>query len=86
MPQDPEKVQIIRDKVNDLLKKHATEEVKGSQKRRGFFSAETVGNWRPFIDLSSLNKFIICLHFKMEKLNSIRLSLKKGDLGTSLDL
>ena len=38
------------------------------------------------IDLSRLNQFVLCPHFKMETLNSIRLALQKGDWVTSLDL
>lgn len=44
------------------------------------------GGWRPVIDLSRLNQYVLCPHFKMETLESIRLSLQKGDWVTSLDL
>ena len=59
--------------------------------RRGFFSRiflvqKRSGGWRPVIDLSRLNQFVLCHHFKMETLNSIRQALQKGDWVTSLDL
>ena len=38
------------------------------------------------IDLSHLNQFVLCPHFKMETLESIRLALQKDDWVTSLDL
>ena len=37
-------------------------------------------------NLSRLNQFVLCPHFKMETLNSIRLALQKGDWVASLDL
>ena len=51
-----------------------------------FLVQKRLGGWIPIIDLSRLNKFVICPHYKMETLESITLSLKKGDLVTSLDL
>ena len=41
---------------------------------------------RPLIDLSRRNQFVLCPHFKVETLDSIRLALQMGDLVTLLDL
>ena len=91
MPQDPVKLEILRDEVKSLLQKRAIEEVTKDHPRRGFFSRiflvqKRSGGWRPVIDLSRLNQFVLCPHFKMETLNSIRQALQKGDWVTSLDL
>ena len=91
MPQDSLKVQILREQVASLLQKRAIEEVNCTHPKRGFFSRlflvkKRSGGWRPVIDLSRLNQFILCPHFKMETVDSIRLALRKGDWVTSLDL
>ena len=91
MPQDSAKMQILKEEVTALLQKHAIEEVKTCHPRRGFFSRiflvkKRSGGWRPVIDLSRLNKFVLCPHFKMETLDTVRMSLQKGDWATSLDL
>ena len=84
-------MQILKEEVTALLQKHAIEEVKTCHPRRGFFSRiflvkKRSGGWRPVIDLSRLNKFVLCPHFKMETLDTVRMSLQKGDWATSLDL
>ena len=43
------------------------------------------GKWRPILDLSKLNLFLSTSTFKMETLETIRLSLQKGEWVTSLD-
>uniref|UniRef100_H3B4D0 ribonuclease H n=1 Tax=Latimeria chalumnae TaxID=7897 RepID=H3B4D0_LATCH len=42
--------------------------------------------WRPFINLRSLNKFIVFQHFKMEGLHLLRDTLQSGDWMVRLDL
>ena len=84
MPHDSPKVQIFRVQVASLLQKRAIEEVNCTHPKRGFFSRlflvkKRSGGWRPVIDLSRLNQFILCPHFKMETVDSIRLALRKGD-------
>ena len=91
MPKDPVKMEILKGEVESLLQKRAIEEVTSMHPKRGFFSRiflvqKRTGGWRPVIDLSRLNQFVLCPHFKMETLNSIRLALQKGDWVTSLDL
>ena len=52
-----------------------------------FFLVPKAGNcWRPVIDLSSLNQFLAIPKFKMETLESIHASLRKGEWVTSIDL
>ena len=91
MPKDPVKMEILKGEVESLLQKRAIEEVTSMHPKRGFFSRiflvqKRTEGWRPVIDLSRLNQFVLCPHFKMETLNSIRLALQIGDWVTSLDL
>ena len=84
MPKDPFKMEILKGEVESLLQKKAIKEVTSMHPKRGFFSRiflvqKRTGGWRPVIDLSRLNQFVLCPHFKMETLNSIRLVLQKGD-------
>ena len=76
--------------IQDLLQKGAVEVVH-TPESLGFYSrlflVPNPGNrWRPVIDLSSLNKFLAILKFKMETPESIRASLRKGEWVTSIDL
>ena len=40
----------------------------------------------PVIDLSTLNRFVDVLHFRMETIQSVLLSVRQGDWMTSIDL
>ena len=76
--------------IQDLLQKGAIEVVH-TPDSLGFYSrlflVPNPGNrWRPVIDLSALNKFLAIPIFKMETLESIRASLRKGEWVTSIDL
>ena len=88
MPQDPAKIQVLRSEVATLLQKSHRGGFRMSSQERflqsSFWGEETIGGWRPVIDLSC--QFVLRPHFKMETLESIRLSLQKGDWMTSLDL
>lgn len=53
---------------------------------RLFLVPKKDGSWRPVIDLSSLNRFIVLDHFQMENTRSIRSSVKLQDWAVSLDL
>ena len=44
------------------------------------------GAWRPIIDLSTLNTYIVSQHFHMETLQSVLRSIRQGDWMISLDL
>ena len=57
----------------------------------GFYSRlfvvwKTSGSWRPIIDLSTLNLFVDVLHFCMETIQSVLLSVRQGDWMASIDL
>ena len=88
MPQDPIKLEILREKVASLLQKQAIEEGKDFHPRRGFYSRIFLvqkrwrgWGWRPVIDLSRLNQFVLCPHFKMETLNSNKTCSSERRLG-----
>ena len=57
----------------------------------GFYSCvfvvwKTSRSWRPVIDLSALNHFILKTPFKMGRLQAVLLSVRQGDWMVSLDL
>ena len=51
-----------------------------------FLRPKPSGEYRPIIDLSKLNNFIECPHFKMETVQSIRGSLQQGEWCTQIDI
>ena len=53
---------------------------------RLFLVRKATGEWRPIIDLSSLNVFVHCPSFNMETPRSILRALQQGQWLTSLDL
>ena len=53
---------------------------------RLFLVRKATGEWRPIIDLSSLNVFVHCPSFTMETPRSILRALQQGQSLTSLDL
>ena len=53
---------------------------------RLFLVRKATGEWRPIIDLSSLNVFVHCTSFTMETPRSILRALHQGQWLTSLDL
>ena len=90
-PTDPEKIRLLESEVQSMLDKHAIEPVSSDHPKSGFYSRlflvrKKSGGWRPVIDLSRLNRHVITPHFKMETLDSVRLSLRKHDWAISLDL
>ena len=71
----------------DLLHKGAIEQ---APQTPGFYSRLFVvqkdsGSWRPIIDLSTLNTFIVSQHFHMETPQSVLRSIHQGDWMISLD-
>ena len=57
----------------------------------GFYSRmfvvwKTSGSWRPVIDLSVFNRFVLKTPFKMETIQSVLLSVRQGDWMVSIDL
>ena len=53
---------------------------------RLFLVEKASGGWRPVIDLSHLNEFVLLTRFKMETVASVLLSVREGDFLASLDL
>ena len=53
---------------------------------RLFVVPKASGGWRPVLDLSSLNTFLVYKHFKMETASSIREAIRPEDWAISLDL
>ena len=90
-PSDPEKIQLLQTEVKSMLDKHAIEPVSSCHPKGGYYSRlflvrKKSGGRRPVIDLSRLNRHVITPHFKMETLDSVRLSLRKHYWAISLDL
>ncbi len=87
---DQKRMDLMRSHVKELLEKNAIEIV--PDKTPGFFSrvfmVPKIGTkkWRPVIDLSKLNNFVDCPHFKMETSESIRESLDPIEFVSSIDL
>ena len=82
--------QVLQGQIEDLLAKGAIEEVRDTTSP-GFYSRLFVvpkksGGWRPIIDLSLLNTFLVVRKFKMETPASIRSALRPGMWVFSLDL
>ena len=72
----------------DLLQKRAIEQ---APQTPGFYSRLFVvqkdsGSWRPIIDLSTLNTFIVSQRFHMETPQSVLRSIRQADWMISLDL
>ena len=76
--------------IQSLLSKNAIERVE-NVKSLGFYSRlflvpKPHQRWRPVIDLSRLNTFLLVERFKMETPESIRASLIPGEWVSSIDL
>ena len=81
----------LRAAAKALLDKGATELLPRQPATAGFYSRlflvpKPSGESRPIIDLSILNSFIQCEHFKMETPASIRESLQEGEWTFQLDI
>ena len=90
-PADPEKIQLLQEGIESMLEKHAVEPVSSHHPKGGYYSQlflvqKKSGGWRPVIDLSRLNRYILTPHFKMKTIDSVRLALRKNDLAISVDL
>ena len=78
----------LTQELQTLLRKGAVEPAPQSP---GFYSRlflvqKASGSWRPIIDLSTLNEFIISSHFHMETPQSVLRFIRLGDWMISLDL
>ena len=75
--------------ISTMLEKDALEVVENPSP--GFYSRiflveKASGGWRPIIDLSPLNSFVLQTKFKMETIASVMTSVREGDFMASLDL
>lgn len=65
------------------------EEVK-CHKSEGFYkplrSSQVIGGWRPVLDVSTLNLFVLRIKFHMETRQSVIYSIRRGDWMISLDM
>lgn len=81
--------QELQAQVQKLLTKQAIEPVLDNSPgfySRLFLAPKKTGDWRPVIDLSTLNRYITAPRFKMETVASILDSMQTGTWCTSLDL
>ena len=79
---------VLDEEINLLCSKGAVEAVASSPGFYGriFVVPKSSGGFRPVLDLSALNKFLITKPFRMETPSSIRDSIRQGDWATTLDL
>ena len=82
------KGKALAGEVRSLLDKGAVEPAPPSP---GFYSRMFVvlkasGAWRPIIDLSYFNRFVMGTKFRMETVQSVLASVRQGDWMVSLDL
>ena len=89
-PAEADKLVVLAQEVQNLLLKGAVEEV-SPPFTPGFYGRlfcvqKSSGGWRPVLDLSSLNQFLLVRKFKMETLASIRQVVRPGDWAASIDL
>ncbi len=86
----PFKDELLAEAVQAMLDKGAIKEVMDNSP--GFYSRlfmvpkKGTAKWRPVIDLSALNNYLVIPHFKMETAELIRASLQPHEWVTSVDL
>jgi hypothetical protein len=84
-----EKARIIRQEVESLLQKRAIQPVIDTEP--GFYShmflvKKSSGGWRPVMDLSRLNQYVVRSKFRMVTSANIREVVQQHDWLASLDL
>ena len=89
LPNHPEKRQVWLEQLHNMLRKGAVEIV--DEVDPGFCShlfavTKKSWGWRPVIDLKTLNRLIVCPHFRMETAQSIRSQLQISEWVVSVDL
>ena len=86
---NPTKSRFLKEALLTLIGKLVVEKVviKSSLAfyNRLFLVPKLNRKWRPILDLSQLNLYLKTISFKMETLETIRLSLQTGEWVTSLD-
>ena len=92
LPYNREKKALLLQEIASLLQKHALVRVPPQELHKpAFYSllflvAKSTGGFRPVIDVSRLNRFVRCPHFKMETARSIVQAVRQGDWSISIDL
>ena len=90
-PVDPEKCLALRQEVQAMLEKGAIQELPKDDRSPGFYSRiflvrKKSGKWRPVIDLSILNTWIVSPHFKMVTPRTVISTVQPGQWAASIDL
>ena len=88
-PHDMSAYRALSEEVEALCIKGAVEQVPNPSSGfygRLFCVPKASGGWRPVLDLSVLNKFLVERPFQMETTQSIRQAVKQGDWASSIDL
>ena len=91
-PTPADQVPLLEHAAQALLEKGVVEPLTAEQVRTpGFYSRlflrpKPSGEYRPIIDLSTLNEHIECPTFKMETVQSIRAALQPGEWCAQLDI
>jgi hypothetical protein len=92
LPRNREKKKLLLGEIVALVQKRALVRVPlRSLREPAFYSLlflvpKTSGGFRPVVDVSRLNDFIDCPHFKMETVDSIVRAMRPGDWSFSIDL
>ena len=84
-----EKFKALQEEVTSMLCKRAVEVVSSSFEgfyNRLFVVPKATGGWRPVLDVSALNKFVVLTLFKMESPSSVLSAILKNDWMASIDL
>ena len=86
---NPHRNSYLLEALHQLIDKNAVELVH-NQTSLGFFNRlflvpKPNNKWRPILDLSKLNLFLMVEKFKMETLETISTSLQQGEWVTSVD-
>ena len=79
---------VLEEQVSTLLDKQAIEPAPPTPGFYGrlFCVPKASGGWRPVLDLSRLNKYLVQIPFRMETAASIRESIRQDDWAVSIDL
>ena len=88
IPQTPPRGELFSERFLFLTEKGVGKLVPSSP---GYYSHtfavwKALGSWRPRIDLSLLNKFVLQTKFKMEINQSVLIAVRRGDWMVSIDL
>ena len=82
------KGQALATEIDSLISKRAVELAPDSPGyySRVFVVLKASVSWRPIIDLSVLNRFVVGTKFRMETVQSVLSSVRQGDWMVALDL